>query len=171
VVELEVADVGGVLRIGRARPRHATALARRLVQVARRHRTLHGDVGAARVEVRSPEVVVGVPGVRRQRDHDARARRRAHDEERVVSSQLLADVDLHDDLVVTRLPRRVDVQRERNGPTASLGGSVVWRLVRVCRDGVVAEHDLPSATHPCHLDAHRPCTGRQVQPDLLPRAR
>ena len=110
VVELDVPDVRGVLRIGRTRARHATPLARRLVQVAGRHRPLHGDVGAARVQVRSAEVVVGVPRVVRQREHDARARRRTHDEERVVAPYLLADVDLHDDLVVARPPRRVYVQ-------------------------------------------------------------
>ena len=73
MVDLDVADVRGVLRIGRAGPRHPAALARRLEKVARRHRPLHGDVGAARVQVRSAEVVVGVPRIGRQRDHDARA--------------------------------------------------------------------------------------------------
>ena len=171
MVELDVADVRGVLRIGRARARHAPALARRLVEVARRHRPLHRNVGAAGVQVRSAEVVVGVPRVGRQREHDARAGRRTHDEERVVAPHLLADVDLHDDLVVARPPRRVDVERERDRPAAPLRGRVLRRLVLVGRDGVGAEHDLAARADPRHLDAHRPPAGRRhVQTDLLARA-
>jgi hypothetical protein len=33
------------------------------------------------------------------------------------------------------------------------------------------EHDLPTRADPCHLDAHRPPSGRRhVQADLLARA-
>ena len=95
-----------------------------------------------------------------------------HDEERVVASHLLADVDLHDDLVVAGPPRRVDVERERDGPAATLRRRVLGRLVLVGRDGVSGEHDLPLPADPCDLDPHRPRTGRRhVQPDLFPRAR
>src|SRR5206468_10926567 len=81
------------------------------------------------------------------------------------------NVDLHDDLVVARPPRRVDVQRERDRPAATLRGSVLRRLVLVGRDRVRAEHDLPTRADPRHLDAHRPPSGRrQVQTDLLARA-
>ena len=71
MVDLDVPDMGGVLRIGRARAGHPPALARRLVEIARRHRPLHGNVGAPGVQVRSAEVVVGVPGIGGQRQHDA----------------------------------------------------------------------------------------------------
>ena len=145
VVDLDVADVGGVLRVGRARARDAPALAGRLVQVPRRHRPLQGDVGPPGVQVRSAEVVVGVPGVRRQREDDARARRRADDEERVVPPDLLAHVDLHDDLVVARAPRRVDVQRQGRGPPAPLGGRVARRLVLAGGDRVGAEDHVAPA--------------------------
>ena len=97
--------------------------------------------------------------------------RRTHDEERVVAPHLLADVDLHDDLVVARPPRRVDVERERDRPAAPLRGRVLRRLVLVGRDRVGTEHDLPSRADPCHLDAHRPpARRRHVQTDLLARA-
>ncbi len=167
MVDLDVADMRGVLRIRCARPRHAPALARRLVEVARRHRSLQGDMGAAGVQVRPAEVVVGVPRIGRQRHDDPRPRRRPHDEERVVAPHLVADVDLHDDLVVPRPPRRIDVQREGDGPSAPLRRGVLRSLVLVGRYRVRAENDLASHPDPCHLDAYRPPSRRRnVQADL-----
>ncbi len=172
MVELDVADVRGVLRIGRARARHAPALARRFVEIARRHRPLHGNVGAAGVQVRPAEVVVRVPRIGGQRNHDAFAGRGAHDKERVVAAHLLSDVDLHDDLVVAGAPRAVDGERERGGPAAALRRCVLRCLVLVDRDAGRrrAEQHLASRADPRHLDAHRPPTGRRhVQADLLAR--
>src|SRR4029453_16154425 len=100
------------------------------------------------VEVRTAEVVVGVPSVGGEREHDASAGSRAHDEERHVASHLLPDVDLHRDLVVARAPRGVDVERERGGPTAALRRRVVGCRVLVCRDGVGAENHLTSPPGP-----------------------
>src|ERR1700722_113532 len=89
----------------------------------------------------------------------------------MVAANLLANINLHDHLVVARPPRRVDVQCEGDRPTAPFRGSVVGRLVLICRDRVGTEHDLPSPSDPCHLDAHRPATGRRhVQTDLAARA-
>ena len=160
----------GILWIGRARPRHTAPFARRLVEVARRHGSLHSNVGATGVQIRSAEIVVGVPGIRRQRDHDAGARRRTLDEECVAAPHLLANVDLHDDLVVARPPCRVDVYRYGDGPTAPLRGSVPRRLMLGGRDGVRTEHDLPPHADPRHLDPYRSPSGRrQVQPNLPAR--
>ncbi len=161
MVDLDVADVCGVLRIGRARPRHPSALARRFVEVARRHRPLHGDVGATGVEVRPAKVVVGVPGVGRQRHHDACTGRWTHNEEREVTAHLLADVDLHHDLVVARPPRLVDVQRESNGPSAPGRGGAFRRLMLFGCDRVRPEDDVPVRADPCHLYAHWPARRRR----------
>ena len=156
MVDLDVADVCSVLRIGRARPRHATTLARGLIQVARRHRTLHGNVRATGVQVRSTKIVVGMPCIRRQRENDARVGRRTYDEERTIAPHLSLDVDLHDDLVVARPPGRVDVQHESDGPVAPLRGSIPRRLVLVCSHCVRPKHHVASRADPCHLNAHRP---------------
>ena len=59
MVELDVADVRGVLRVGRARARDAPPLPRRLVEIAGRHRPLHRDVRAPGVEVRRREALLG----------------------------------------------------------------------------------------------------------------
>src|SRR5580698_1895531 len=50
VVDLDVADVRGVLRIGCARSGDATPLAGWLVQIAGRHWPLHGDMGPTRIQ-------------------------------------------------------------------------------------------------------------------------
>ena len=163
MVELQVADVGGVLRVGRARPGDAPALPRRLVQIARRHRPLHRNVRAADVEVRSAEVVVGVPGVRREREHDARTGRRTHDEEGTVAPHLVADVDLHDDLVVARAPRRTDVEGECRRPPATVRCGIPRRVVFAGRDRVGGEHDFAS---PAPTRATSTRTGRPPDDDM-----
>jgi len=64
----------------------------------------------------------------------------------------------------------IDVERKRDRPAASLRGSVLRRFVLVGRNAGrrCTEHDLSSRADPCHLDAHRPPTGRRhVQTDLL----
>ena len=73
----QVADVGGALDVVGDHVGDPPAAARRLVQVAARHRPLERDGGAAGVEVAAAEVVVGVPGVGGQGQEDRR-RRRAH---------------------------------------------------------------------------------------------
>ena len=155
MVDLDVADVRRVLRIGRARPRHATALARRLVEIAGRHRALHGDLRATGVEVRPSEVVVGMPRVCRQCEHDARVGWRPHDEEGTVAPHLGANVDLHDDFVVARPPGRIDVQRESGRPIAPFRRGVLRRLMLVSPHRGGTKHHVAPGAHPRHLNAHR----------------
>ena len=172
MVDLDVADVRGVLRVGLARSR-----------------SRDDPCPAACTGSPPPSAAAWRPGSRRCRGSVRRSRcRRAtcwspararcarpgrgtHDEEGVVAPDLLADVDLHDDLVVAGAPGRIDVQGQRHGPPAPLRGGVLRRLVLVGRDGVGAEHDLAPSADPCHLDPHRPAARRrQVQADLLARA-
>ena len=112
------------------------------MEIARRHRSLHGHVGPAGVQIRPAEVVVGVPGIGRQGHHDAGARRWTHDEEGEVTAHLLADGNLHDHLVVARAPPRLDVNQEHDRPAAPLRGSILRRLVLVRGHGVGTEDDL-----------------------------
>jgi hypothetical protein len=163
--------VSGVLRVGGTGSRDPAALPWGFEEVSGRHRPLHGHVGAARVQVRPTEVVVGVPRVGGQRQHDPGGRRWPEDEEGVVASDLLSHVDLHHHLVVTRPPRPVDVQCEGHRPATALGGGLLRRLVLVGRHGGRAEDDFPASTQPGYLDVHRaPRGGRNVQAHLLPRA-
>jgi hypothetical protein len=164
VIELQVADVGRHLRVGRRGGRDPATVTRRLVQVARRHRTLQRHASAAGVEVPAAEVVVGMPRVRRQRKEHRRGRcadRGAHDEEGMAASLFAVDVDLEDDFVVARAPCDVDVDEKRGRPRATVAGGIRRGGVAVRGDGVVRADDDALRPDASDLDRHRQSPGRR----------
>ena len=158
MVERQVPDVRGHLRIRRRGRRDAAAEPGRLVQVPRRHRALQRHVRRARVEVAPAEVVVRVPRVRREREEDrcgSRVRLGTHDEERVTAAALAVDLDLEDHLVVTGAPRPIDVQHEGRRPSAPTAGRVDRRRVAVGGDGTIGEDHRPFGTDARNFDRDR----------------
>ena len=158
VVHPQVTDVAGGLRIRRVDRRDPLAGAGGLVQVARCHRAQHRRLRRAGVEVATPEVVVGMPGVGVDRPQDlrnGRRERRPDDEERPARAPSALDVDGEQHFVVAGAPARLDGDLGGERPAASLLRRIGGRRMVAGGDTVLDEDDLPGRSGPRHLHRHR----------------
>ena len=143
-----------VLRIWGSSSSNSTTLSGWLREIASSHWSLKRNLGAARVEVWSSEVVVGVPGIGGQGKNNASANIWANDEEGKVSTNLVTKVDLHQHFVVARLPGGIDIERKRNRPTTAICRGILRHLVVTSLNAISGKHHFTLRTNACDFNAN-----------------